>query len=77
MRTVLRNIPTQLYVQSPVNWTSRPGEALDFGSLAGALKFARESGLRGMELVLISDRLDQLTAVPLQSSGFSYRESAI
>jgi hypothetical protein len=73
MRTVLRNIPTRLYVQSSVNWTSKPAEALDFESMGRAIEFARESGLRGMELVLVSESLDSFTAVPLESSSIVCR----
>lgn len=67
MRTLLRNIPTGLYVQSLDAWTSNPNEALDFRSMSQAIKFAEQSGYRKMELALVSDQ--HCTAVPLETVG--------
>ena len=37
MRTLLRNVPTGLYVQSPEDWTDNPDEALDFKTMSQAI----------------------------------------
>ena len=65
MRTLLRNVPTGLYVQSATTWTANPEEAHDFGSLRQAIRFVEETGLRKMELAFVSSRLCRQTEVPL------------
>lgn len=65
MRTLLRNAPTGLYVQAPDSWTGNPTEAFDFKTMRRAIQFADESGLRRMELALLSDDPDRFTTVPL------------
>ena len=65
MRTLLRNVPTGLYVQSAENWTGNPDEALDFKTMSQAIRFVEKAGLRKMELAFVSDHLYRLTEVPL------------
>jgi hypothetical protein len=66
MRTLLRNVPTGLYVQSPETWTGNPDEAQDFKTMGHAIRFAEHAGLRQMELAFVSPQLCRLTEVPLE-----------
>ena len=66
MRTLLRNVPTGLYVQSAENWTGNPDEALDFKAMSQAIRFVEKAGLRKMELAFISPHLCRCTEVPLE-----------
>jgi len=66
MRTLLRNVPTGLYVQAEGTWTGNPDEAHDFKTLSQAIRFVEEAGLRKMELAFVSSRLCHLTEVPLE-----------
>ena len=65
MRTLLRNVPTGLYVQSTEHWTGNPDEALDFKTMSQAIRFVEQAGLRKMELAFMSPQLCRLTEVPL------------
>ena len=65
MRTLLRNVPTGLYVQSAEDWTGNPDEAFDFKTMSHAIRFVEKGGLRRMELAFVSDHLCRLTEVPL------------
>jgi hypothetical protein len=65
MRTLLRNVPTGLYVQSAEDWTSNPDEALDFKTMSQAIRFVEKAGLRKMELAFVSPHLCRFTEVPL------------
>ena len=67
MRTLLRNVPTGLYVQSADVWTGNPDEAFDFKTMSRAIRFVEHAGLRKMELAFVSPRLCRLTEVPLDS----------
>jgi hypothetical protein len=66
MRTLLRNVPTGLYVQSAENWTAKPDEALDFKTMSPAIRFVENAGLRQMELAFVSAHLCRFTEVPLE-----------
>ena len=66
MRTLLRNVPTGLYVQSAENWTGNPDEAFDFKTMSQAISFVEKAGLRKMELAFVSPHLCRLTEVPLE-----------
>jgi hypothetical protein len=66
MRTLLRNVPSGLYVQSAGTWTGNPEEALDFKTMSHAIRFVEKAGLRRMELAFVSPRLCRLTEVPLE-----------
>ena len=66
MRTLLRNVPTGLYVQSAENWTGNPDEALDFKTMSQAIRFAEKAGLRKMELAFVSPHLCRSTEIPLE-----------
>jgi hypothetical protein len=66
MKTLLRNVPTGLYVQSAGNWTGNPDEALDFKTMSQAISFVETAGLRKMELAFVSDPLSPFTEVPLE-----------
>jgi hypothetical protein len=70
MRTLLRNVPTGLYVQSPENWTDRAEEAFDFQTMSRAIRFVEQAGLRKMELAFVSPQLCRFTAVPLEVLGW-------
>ena len=50
MRTLLRNVPTGLYVQSAEVWTGNPDDAFDFKTMSQAIRFVEKAGLRKMEL---------------------------
>ena len=65
MRTLLRNVPTGLSVQSAGTWTGNPDEAYDFKTMSQAIRFVEQAGLRKMELAFVSSRLCRLTEVPL------------
>ncbi len=65
MRTLLRNVPTGLYVQTAETWTGNPDEALDFKTMSQAISFVEKTGLRKMELAFVSSHLCRLTEVPL------------
>jgi hypothetical protein len=65
MRTLLRNVPTGLYVQSAEAWTGNPDEAFDFKTMSQAIRFVERTGLRKMELAFVSPQLCRLTEVPL------------
>jgi hypothetical protein len=67
MRTLLRNVPTGLYVQSAEDWTGNPDEALDFKTMSQAIRFVEKAGLRKMELAFVSGHLCRLTEVPLDA----------
>ena len=66
MRTLLRNVPSGLYVQSEGTWTGNPEEAMDFKTMSQAIRFVEKAGLRKMELAFVSTRLCRFTGVPLE-----------
>jgi len=66
MRTLLRNVPSGLYVQSAGTWTGNPEEAMDFKTMSQAIRFVEQAGLRKMELAFVSNRLCRFTEVPLE-----------
>ena len=66
MRTLLRNVPTGLYVQSAGAWTGNQDEAYDFKTMSHAIRFVEKAGLRKMELAFVSSRLRSSTEVPLE-----------
>ena len=66
MRTLLRNIPTGLYVQSTERWTGNPNEALDFKTMSQAIRFVEKQGLRQMEFAFVSHDLCRFTEAPLE-----------
>ncbi len=73
MKSVLRNKPTRLYVQAADEWTDQAAAALTFPSMGKAIQFARAEGLRQMELVLACERSGALTAVEMDTVGYSQR----
>jgi hypothetical protein len=73
LRTLLRNIPTRLYVESPGSWTNKADAALDFGGMRQALGFACREDLRRMELVFAADNPDEWWSVPVSSVDFPPR----
>ena len=52
MRVLLRQIDMQLYFAGSNQWTSDARRAIDFGSVAAAMKASREARLNRMEVVL-------------------------
>ncbi len=71
MKTLLRHIPTGLYVKAANQWTATPEQALDFKTMSQAIRFVEEAGLRRMELAFVSPRLCRYTEVPLEMLGWS------
>jgi len=71
VKVLLRQIPTGLYVQSAGSWTGDPCAAFDFQSIRRAIQFADSSGLTHMELAFLSDPLEQMTRVPLETLGWN------
>jgi hypothetical protein len=67
MRTLLRHVPTGLYVQSAEQWTGNPEEAFDFKTMGQAIRFVEKAGLRKMELEFMSSRLSRPAEVPLEA----------
>ncbi len=66
MRTLLRHVPTGLYVQSADEWTGNIEEAHDFKTMSEAIRFVEKVGLRKMELAFVSPHLCRCTEVPLE-----------
>ena len=66
LRTLLRNVPTGLYVQSAEAWTENPDEAFDFRTMSQAIRYVEQAGLRKMELAFVSPGLCRFTEVPLE-----------
>jgi hypothetical protein len=66
MRTLLRNVPTGLYVESAEGWTGNPDEAFDFKTLSQAISFVEKARLSRMELAFVSPRSCRFTEVPLE-----------
>ena len=66
MRTLLRHVPTGLYVQSPDQWTGDPEEAFDFKTMSHAIRFVEKGGLRKMELAFRSSQSSRSAEVPLE-----------
>ena len=66
MRTLLRHVPTGLYVQSADLWTGSANEAYDFKTMSEAIRFVEKAGLSKMELAFVSTRPGQCTEVPLE-----------
>jgi hypothetical protein len=66
MRTLLRHVPTGLYVQSAEQWTGNSEEAFDFRTMSQAIRFVEKAGLRKMELAFVSSQLSRSTKVPLE-----------
>ncbi len=65
-RTLLRNVPTGLYVVSAEAWTGNADEALDFKTMSRAIGFVEQAGLRQMELAFESSDPSRRTEVPLE-----------
>jgi hypothetical protein len=65
MRTLLRHVPTGLYVQSADQWTGAPKEAFDFKTMGQAIRFVEKAGLRKMELAFMSSQSSRSAEVPL------------
>jgi hypothetical protein len=66
MRTLLRNVPTGLYVQSADRWTGNLDEAFDFKTMSQAIRFVEKQGLRQMEFAFVSPDFCRFTEVPLE-----------
>jgi len=70
VRTLLRNVPTGLYVHCQGGWTGNADEALDFKTMGPAIRFMEQAGLRRMELVFVSPHLSRSAEVPLELLGW-------
>ena len=52
MRVLLCNNRSGLYYEASGRWNAGRDEAYDFGDSQAAIRFAAESGLKGVELVI-------------------------
>ena len=75
MRTLLRNVPTGLYVQAVNCWTSDPKQAYDFKTMRQAIGFVEQTGFRQMELAFASDNAESVTTVSVAAlrASLSFR----
>lgn len=66
MKILLQHVRTQLYLQSPGNWTANPFEALDFQHSQEAIDFAREHNLPGVQIAVkfIDSQFDEVVPLP-------------
>ena len=72
MRTLLRHVPTGLYVQSANQWAGAPEEASDFKTMGQAIRFVEKAGLRKMELAFMSSQSSRSTEVPLETLSWGH-----
>ena len=52
MKTLLRDMATRHYFQTPQRWTPDPDDAYDFGLVSKALKIAHKLRIPDLELVV-------------------------
>jgi hypothetical protein len=66
MRILLQHVCTQLYLQSPGNWTANSLEALNFQHSQEAIDFAREHNLPGVQIAVkfIDSQFDEVVPLP-------------
>jgi hypothetical protein len=66
MKILLQHVRTQLYLQSPGNWTGNPFEALDFQHSQKAIDFAREQNILDVQIaVAFADhQFDEVVPLP-------------
>ena len=66
MRILLQHVRTQLYLQSPGNWTGNPFDAFDFQHSQKAVDFAREQNISGVQIaVAFADhQFDEVVPLP-------------
>jgi hypothetical protein len=69
MRVLLCNNRSGLYYEASGRWSATRDEAYDFGDSHAALRFAVESGLKGVELVLAYKDPSLDVMLPLQKPG--------
>ena len=75
MRTLLRNISTELYFQGPDEWTRDPRKALNFGSIDRALRFVETWKLDNLELAFAFKDDNSVTLVPLEKIAVPFAHS--
>ena len=66
MRVLLCNNRSGLYYEASGKWNATRDEAYDFGHSQVALRFATESGLKGVELVIAYDDPELDVTLPLE-----------
>ena len=66
MKILLQDVRTQLYVQSPGNWTINPFEAHDFQHSQKAIDFAREHHLPTVQIAVkfLDSQFDEIVNLP-------------
>jgi len=52
MQIVLQDVKTSLYYKAPGVWTRDVSEAMDFSSSQRALKFVKQHGLMGVQVLV-------------------------
>ena len=65
MRAFLRDIQSGLYFSGRGKWTPNLGRALNFKLINRAVRHVEKTGLRGVELVVVSGAAPHLTALPV------------
>jgi hypothetical protein len=53
MRTLIRDVKTQMFCGSDGQWTAERDDARDFGGTFQAMSFAGEHHLHGVQIVLV------------------------
>ncbi len=66
MKIVLQHAKTALYLKGQGTWTSDVSEALDFGSSKRAIKYLRQSGLEGVQVLVAFVEPECVETVALQ-----------
>jgi len=65
MRAFLRDIQSGLYFGGRGKWTPNLDRALNFRLINRAVRHVEKTGLRGVELVVVSGDAPHLTALPV------------
>jgi hypothetical protein len=84
MRILLQHIRTQLYLESPGNWTANPLAARDFQHSQKSIDFAREFNIADVQIAVkfTDSQFDEVVPLPLfqtasqKSAGYSDRFSS-
>ncbi len=66
MKIVLQHSKTELYLKGPGTWTSNVSEALDFGNSKRAIKYLRQNGLTGVQVLVAFVEPASVDTVALQ-----------
>jgi hypothetical protein len=77
MRVLLRNRQTKLYYVGPRQLDTRQEQAVDFGSVSSAAKFAGDEKLRDMEIILRFDSCGGEIPLPVLPEWCLFEERAL